>query len=66
MGPQPNPPASTISTQPDGTQSAEPGLQTFVEESGEAKGMVRGVAWNSCASSAAMLILVAIGVVVLL
>ncbi|KFX88722.1 hypothetical protein O988_08927 [Pseudogymnoascus sp. VKM F-3808] len=35
----PNPPASTISTQPDGTQSAEPGLQTLVEESGEAKGM---------------------------
>ncbi|KFX92130.1 hypothetical protein V490_05553 [Pseudogymnoascus sp. VKM F-3557] len=63
---QKNPPASTVSTQPDGTQSAVPGLQTLVEESGEAKGMVRGVVWNSCASSAAMLVLVAIGVVVLL
>lgn len=52
---------STTKAQPNGTQTGEPTLQTNVES-----GEPRGVAWNSCASSAAMLVLVAIGVVVLL
>lgn len=47
------------------TQTGDIPLQTNIE-SGEPRGVVQGVMWNSCASSALLLGLVAIGVVVLL
>lgn len=61
---KPKAPASTTMP-PNGTQTSEIPLQTNVE-SGEPRGVMQGVGWNSCASSAALLGLVAIGVVVLL
>ncbi|ELR07581.1 hypothetical protein GMDG_02629 [Pseudogymnoascus destructans 20631-21] len=74
---KPPPPATTTTmpqingtltngTRVNGTPTAEIPLVTNIRESGQARGVVGGVAWNSCASSAALLGLVAIGVVVLL
>jgi hypothetical protein len=43
-----------------------PFKQDNVDSSGEPRGMMRGLVWNSCISSAVLLGLVAVGVVVLL